>query len=441
MGWGGYFPKNKTIVVTLIILFFASLFLFLLPIAEDSAKFYFLQFRLFEFLAGGICGIVIREIKPVKPIIHYSLVVLLCIVLFSSIIYLNVHEIGSDVRKLGGDYIREERVLLLPKQIMLIITVAITSIILLVGRPVMSFRNSFLSYFGKRSYSFFIWHQMIIAFYRYYISTSITVTFLTAFTIVLLLLAEASYQVIEKKISSYKNTLFLTFSVSFLVTVAGGLVYLRAGVVRDVPELNIFKNNVQRGMHAAYVDRVYQYSGDFPHDNGKWNVLVEGVSYGRDMANVLLESSYADSINLSYVYQWDKSHIQRIKEADFIFTFKGRDEVPDYVWDNMRKDCEIWGVGTKNYGQSNGSIYAKRGTKNYFYQVAPIHPWYKNKNEEWEECWGNNYFDFIKIAMTDNDHIRIFTDDNKFISQDCYHLTQAGAKWYAGQIDFSTVFK
>ena len=37
--------------------------------------------------------------------------------------------------------------------------------------------------------------------------------------------------------------------------------------------------------------------------------------------------------------------------------------------------------------------------------------------------------------------IRVFSDENKFISQDCIHLTQGGARYYAQVIEWSEIFQ
>lgn len=39
-----------------------------------------------------------------------------------------------------------------------------------------------------------------------------------------------------------------------------------------------------------------------------------------------------------------------------------------------------------------------------------------------------------------NGKVRVFSDDGKFISQDCRHLTKAGAKYYAKMIDWKKLF-
>ena len=57
-------------------------------------------------------------------------------------------------------------------------------------------------------------------------------------------------------------------------------------------------------------------------------------------------------------------------------------------------------------------------------------------NEKRIEEWGNHYIDLIEPVL-DGDNVKVFTDDNRFISQDCRHLTEAGAEYYARLLDFS----
>lgn len=54
---------------------------------------------------------------------------------------------------------------------------------------------------------------------------------------------------------------------------------------------------------------------------------------------------------------------------------------------------------------------------------------------------GGLYIDLLTPAMTDQNHVRVFTDDNRYISQDCRHLTPAGAQWYAQILDWKNIFK
>lgn len=110
------------------------------------------------------------------------------------------------------------------------------------------------------------------------------------------------------------------------------------------------------------------------------------------------------------------------------------------MWDNIKPGCIIKGISTKNYGSCNGIIYKNRASKDYFKQVATIDDGYQELNEEWKRQWGNNYIDLLSPSMVDGRHVRVFTNDNKFISQDCRHLTRAGAKWYSSLLNWNVIF-
>ena len=209
-------------------------------------------------------------------------------------------------------------------------------------------------------------------------------------------------------------------------------IYQHAGVVRDVPELNVYKNNVHRGMHAEYCDRPYNWDKEFEND-GRIKVLVLGNSFGRDWANVLYEWDEGKIINISYLYYNEKAlndHINRVEEADIIFYASGPgfDALPEYL--NVYKD-KLYVIGNKNYGQSNGIIYAHRFSENYFEQTVEINEELLSNNSTDEIRFGDRYISMMLPVMVDEIHARVFTDDHKFISQDCRHLTQAGAQYYA----------
>lgn len=60
--------------------------------------------------------------------------------------------------------------------------------------------------------------------------------------------------------------------------------------------------------------------------------------------------------------------------------------------------------------------------------------------EELRLC-GERYVDFIKPVLQQDGRVRVFTDTGKFISQDCRHLTEAGAQYYARILDFDRIFR
>jgi len=221
--------------------------------------------------------------------------------------------------------------------------------------------------------------------------------------------------------------------------VPSGWIYLHAGVVRDVPEQNITFDNVHRGMHGEYCDRVYKMDKDFER-NDKIKVLAIGNSFTRDFVNCLLESQYADSVEVSYVYSWNEKYVDRVKQADYVFCLGQKLEVPLYVWDNVKDDAEVWGIGTKSFGESNGIVYARRGREGYLNTTVEMEDGIRERNDEWSKQWGEKYINFVEIASVKDGKVRVFTEDGKFISQDCRHLTKEGAQWYAGKIDWDNIF-
>ncbi len=45
---------------------------------------------------------------------------------------------------------------------------------------------------------------------------------------------------------------------------------------------------------------------------------------------------------------------------------------------------------------------------------------------KFKEKYEDHYIDMLAPVMITDTKVRVFTDDNKFISQDCSHLTKAG---------------
>lgn len=56
-------------------------------------------------------------------------------------------------------------------------------------------------------------------------------------------------------------------------------------------------------------------------------------------------------------------------------------------------------------------------------------------------AYSDIYIDMIEMLMQPDGKVRVFTDDGRFISQDCRHLTKAGAQYYASLIDCERFLK
>lgn len=439
--------ERKWMINTLCVCCLLSLVLYLLPNVSVGDRFYYLQYRFFEIALGGIISLYIHKLNGrggyFQSAVFQKVVVVLLLLVVGCSLYNVVTNQNISEGVVIGKELNISTGLPMSSTMALLLTVAFTSMVVACknGGSII-LKSNILAWLGKMSYSIFIWHQVILAFYRYSISYEMDLFAIVAYLVATLSISVISFYLIEQNVSVSHRAFAGWCIAAVLVLIPSSYLYLHAGVVRDIPELDVKKGMEHRGMFGEYCDRVYKYK-EFPKENnGKPNVLVADISFGRDFANVLLESQYKDSINLAYLYVWSDTRAEElVKQSDYIFTFTAKDKLPAFVWENKNSDCKVMGISTKNYGSCNGIIYKNRHSADYFSQVAIIDPGYKELNAEWKQQWGENYIDLLTPSLVDDQHVRVFTDDNRFISQDCRHLTQAGAQWYAKMLDWNRIFR
>lgn len=434
--------EQKGMFLSLVFLALISLMLFLNPDVTTGDRFYYLPYRLFELLLGGIIALSINKLNGGGYLCTLQKVAtpLLIAVIFCSLYSIANGDFGAPAVVIGAKATSATG-MPLSGTIALLLTVVLTCLVVACKNGGSLFLKSrVLAWIGSMSYSIFIWHQVLLAFYRYSISDNTDAMFTLWFLPLVILISIPSYYFIEKKIKASRHSFIIWCVCAIMMMVPSGYLFLHAGVVRDVPELDVVKGQEHRGMFGEYCDRVYSYKSDFNEGNGRVNVIVEGVSFGRDFANVLLESTYKDSINLSYIFKWaDGDYSGLVKKADLIFTFKPRNDIPEYVWKNIKDETCIYGIGTKTFGACNGQIYRHRNADDYFEKVAHPISGYKELNDEWHRQWGDNYIDFMLPVTNDSGMIKVFTEDKHYISQDGQHLTPAGARYYASKLSLNKI--
>lgn len=421
-------PKGTllTIVSTLalisLLVYFAT--------TDTAQRFYYLPSRFFEFAVGGIAALIFNPEKD-KP--FGKGYVYLCYVLLLALMFVNAEVMPAIIR---------------------LVAVVGLSCVVLCSQDVLKNKvtgNTVLAKIGAASYSIFIWHQILLAFYRYTITSKFTIVSYAILLAGTAILSWLSYKFIEQgttkafKSKRGKTILYTSTAIVFLALSAfAGFIYMRAGVVHDVPELYISKNDIHRGMHAEYCDRGYKYDKPFTTEKKHWYVI--GNSFGRDFVNVILESSVSDSVEISYSTDKEfKYELERFKKADMVFiSTLGMNE-------DLVTQIEILGlangltldriivVGEKNFGESNGQIYAKRNNVDYYDQYIDVEDEkrYINNNRRFAEIYGNRYIDMMSMVTNERNQVRVFTPDHHFMSADCRHLSKGGAKFYANSINWN----
>ncbi|WP_299879490.1 acyltransferase [uncultured Cocleimonas sp.] len=404
--------QGKWLLPTLSILAITSLVLYFLPF-KNHEKFYYLPFRFFELALGGIAAIYFKE----KVVVHK---------------YAAIY-VGALIMILCIDPI------FLPSQSALLITIILTLGIIITANDknkIASFllQNKLSIAFGLISFSLYMWHQIVLSYEKYFVLPKPEPIHQTLMLFLIIILSALSYYAIERpfrnknKVSTgaLLSVLGLLFTVS---TIPSLYIYWKGGVIRDVPELGISRSNAIRGIHAKYNARIYDYDRPFSSNSNKIKVLVLGNSFGRDWANVLLESKYKYLIELSYIFK-PRKHPElqsRSVQADIIF----------YSTNNQKKVAKFrlsrlktFMVGPKNFGLNNGYFYNYSGP-NKFRQRTLMEEGYLEKNEKLKLEWGSKYIDYIAEIIDGNNTVPVFTPENMFISQDCRHFTKAGATYFA----------
>ena len=401
-----------------------SFALYLSPFNEFD-KFYYLPFRFYELALGGMAALYLKD-KIVTHNYSYIFVAGLILILFAG------HQI-------------------LPKQYLLPVSVLLTLAIIISHNEnsrVSSFilQNKLFVAIGLISFSLYMWHQVVLAYSRYVLFQQPQLEHVFLMSLVIVGLSIFSYYVIEKPFRNKglisTKVVLSTLGILFILTTCSSLyIHYKGGVLRDVPELGISKRDAEKGIHAKYNARVFRYDKPFADNQELLKVLIIGNSFARDWANVLLESKHKNLIDISYVsHPFGNQDFQsRSDAADIIFASSARRESVNQLGIDTAK---LFVVGTKNFGTNSGYFYNYSG-EGYFQQRTLMEEGYLERNEYLNQEWGSRYINLIAKVIDQDNTVPVFTNENKFISQDCRHFTKSGAAYFAYLFEdnLSTIFK
>lgn len=235
------------------------------------------------------------------------------------------------------------------------------------------FENKAVVFIGKISISLYMWHQIILAFARYCIINPINLLNSCLLFLVIFIFSSLTYFYIEtpfrnKKKITNKSLLIIVSLFALFTTGCSYYIYSIHGVIRNVPELEIYKSKIYVGnLHIQYNEAIYKLDKPFTNSS-KIKILVIGNSFSRDWANVLLESKYKDQIEISYVYDIEKCNDvkERIEIAKLIY-FSEVEITQFNGWVNKFNidRAKVWNIGTKNFGSNNGIFYNHKRDSSY----------------------------------------------------------------------------
>lgn len=423
------FSKNwkQFIIKMLVIVGLLSLLLYALPIFTPAFHFYLLPSRLFEFIAGGLIATsstIERKENNWK--------VWGCLLLVILLIAFNANLNAQQYRLLA---------IVLTTTLLIQITTAKMSFCPIPNIKVVSF-------LGMASYSIYLWHQVIIAFYRNIIENQLSVWDYLFVIGGALTVGYFSYYFIEQGVEkamkrNVKTTKYVLSICCVLILPISYLsinFYKHEGVVRDIPELETYISKPTTWATLVYNDTIDKKDIDFP-SNDKKNVLIVGDSYARDWYNILKESNYADSLNLSYHKALDNVLYERIRKANYIFLANNGDfnKFGSFIPQMSKK--KLYRVGDKRFFSSPCLIYNKRFFGNSYYdQKIDIANDIVTRNINEKRTFGDGFINMMDVVRDSSGQYNIFTPEHKLISHDGLHLTRAGARFYASKLNISKLF-
>ena len=276
--------KPETILKYFVILIcIVSFLLYLFLDVPESAKFYYLPYRLWEIGLGGViyylAKLHIPEFVRNRYIHVFAILLLLCcyLVSFKSLNSLNTITIVGDV-SLSNTYN-------ISKEFILVIVTLLSSILLLQKPETLPLRRFVLPivWTGKMSLSIFVWHQAFLAFMRYSFMDNMRFWHLVIYALILSLISIFSFRYIEKIRFDTLLKKCVTGIAYVSIMIVALCIYKNAGVVRDVPELGITVSNPYVNRNTEYTDRIYAYDKPFTNDDNI-KVLIVGNSFARDFA-------------------------------------------------------------------------------------------------------------------------------------------------------------
>lgn len=396
---------------------------------DACARFYYLPYRLFEFCAGGIVFYLFGNYHvKISKKARVNIIFALSYLIIAALLYIETEIISQKIR--------------------LLFVVVLTALLLIMMPRVQVaqgkvFANKWLAVIGAASLSIFVWHQVVLALIRYSFTNNMTeATPLVAFVAITTLLSVISYKYIEQA-KKTRRTWGFTALLLVMTTTSSLYIYANAGVVRDVPELEVVKGNVHRGMWAEYCDRGYLYDKEFTDDERpKWYVI--GNSFGRDMVNIILESTCSDKVDLAYSdIESYKNRKERFSKADVVFlsTLGLKESLIEDIQKRCKGETKLFLIGEKNFGENNGQVYRHRFAKDYHQLTVEMEEGYSEKNERLKAAHPDIYIDMIEMVRQPEGKVRVFSKDGRFISQDCRHLTKAGAQYYASLFEWERILK
>lgn len=315
---------------------------------------------------------------------------------------------------------------------------------------------------GTISYSLYLWHQPLLAFYRVTCATNPRPTVLGLVVLTAVPLAWASWKWVE---TPFRKSRRISRSQIFALAAVFAMVFVGIGVTIDgqsgfpsrVPGIGTSSDGGGRWVaRKLYVDRMFKYmKGDFV-DPSRLHILVLGNSFARDFLNCAIENDYMTRHEVCYEpvdHQSDfcyltseKTVATRIRtllsKSDLVILVQGDLQIFDPAsWETDSRILRNLGakkiivVGTKNFGWNPSAIMSISEQDRQRYRPTVENAIWTRNEIDARLFQGDVFINVLAMLADDQRTVPLFTPHGKLISEDGRHLTIHGAK-FLGELIF-----
>ncbi len=298
---------------------------------------------------------------------------------------------------------------------------------------------------GLISYGAYLYHAPLFAFMTLASLEPPPWQRLLALVPLSLALAWLSWRLVERPFRDPRRTskaTVLAFSGLALGAMAAiGLLLHFTGGLFQWSELAKRDPQFARNQTAAYNEgpRVYQDRA-FAAGDASPKLLVLGNSFARDFINMGLETGSLGQVDLSYTpldycEDWSPALVERIRQAAgvvFASSFNaGTVPCIGQAVDRLTRlgVGHVVVVGTKNFGTNNNAVMLLPLPQRHAYRARPREEVLDANRAARDALPAGIFVDPMEVLDRGGGKVPLFTPQGRFISEDCRHLTRAGARF------------
>jgi peptidoglycan/LPS O-acetylase OafA/YrhL len=409
---------------------------------DPNRGFFFLQSRLWELLAGGLAAMLPRSAQ--EPRSRWLNLARGCMALagLALILYALLSPNAWEW------WPAQQQMLAVAGTILLLVFARKeTHAGRLLGHPV-------LVGIGLVSYSFYLWHQPLLAFLRLASIEEPGPYQLFAAVVTAFALAVATWFWVEKparaaRTISSRSVWVGAVAGTFLLCASGLVIHFAKGFPARWPAGTEDLPSLEMAMNDAYNHRPMRFLNRTFNDPAKPNLLVIGNSFARDFINAGVENGYFSRVEISYredapycvstgEFALNARLLELLDQADIVVfgspSIVRRCWAADYRILSRGGTRPVVVLGPKEFGWYMGQVMRMQSKGRYDFRARP--PAYiLEQNAAYRATVGDNYVDLVSMLSDSEGRVPLFTDRKKVLSPDRRHLTQDGAR-FVGTIIF-----